>query len=102
MDQTGVVVVVVVVVNSRKGGREVRRRERAVERGGEGEGRVMLVVVVERVVGRFDGGGEVGGQMVVLRMGVDWRDWRKDWRTDCWGRVRLAGGWGMPGEKVVY
>ena len=86
-------------VNSWNGEREVRRSFRPVERGPEGEGRVVLV---ERVVGGLEGGRESGDQMVVLSMGVDRRDWRKVWRTNCWGIVRSAGGWGMPGEKVVY
>ena len=60
-------------VNSRKEGREVRRRDRPVERGAEGEGRVVLMLEVERVVG-VEGGEGVGGQMVLLRMGVDSRD----------------------------
>ena len=86
-------------VNSWNEEREVRRSFRPVERGPEGEGRVALF---ESVVGGFERGGEFGGQMVVLSMGVDRRDSRKVWRTNCCGIVRFAGGWGMPGEKVVY
>ena len=86
-------------VNSWNEGREVRRSFRPVARAAEGEGRVAPL---EGVVGGFEGGGEVGGQMVVLSLGVERRDWRKDWRTNCCWIVRPAGGWGMPGVKVVY
>lgn len=86
-------------VNSRNVGREVSRSFRPAARGFEGEGRVALV---ERVVGGTSGGGDLGGQMASLSWGVDRRDWRKDWRTNCCWIVRPAGGWGMPGEKVVY
>lgn len=86
-------------VNSRNVGREVRRSFRPAERAAEGEGRVALF---ERVVGGFEGGGDLGGQMVSLSSGVDRRDWRKVWRTNCCWIVRPVGGWGMPGEKVVY
>ena len=79
--------------------REVRRSFSPVERGSEGDGRAVLV---ERVVGGFEEGGGFGAQMAVLTSGAVRRDSRKVWRTNCWGIVKPAGGWGMPGEKVVY
>ena len=79
--------------------REVRRSFSPVERVSEGDGRVMLV---ERVVSRFEEAVEFGPQMAVLTSGAARRDSRKVWRTNCWRIVRFAGGWGMPGEKVVY
>lgn len=79
--------------------REVRRSFSPVERASEGYGRVLLV---ERVVGGFEAGGEFVGQMASLTSGAARRDSWKVWRTNCWDIVKPAGGWGMPGEKVVY
>ena len=86
-------------VNSRKVGTEDRVMFRPVAMAAVGEGRVALL---ERMVGGVSGGGDLAGQTVSLNSGVERRDSRKVWRTNCCWIVRPAGGWGMPGAKVVY